>query len=225
MNGYFQLVNTPQGTGIRIYAPTDGGKSLNVNVVREYLDERKIQYDVIKLNDAVNKSDANVYVFTEAKVLPEREGVKFDVSKDKMTVTAFFYPPTEGAQLMTEAEFRSSIAYRKYTYGIQEENIKAFFEHREYCKEILIAKGKEVVQGKNAYVEYHFNTNLRARPTLKEDGSVDYFHLNLINNINEGDLLATLHREVPGVPGINVYGEQIKPAVVKPSHIDRKSVV
>ena len=119
MNGYFQLVNTPQGTGIRIYAPTDGDKSLNVNDVREYLDERKIQYDVIKLNDAVNKSDANVYVFTETQVHPEREGVKFDVSKDKMTVTAFFYPPTEGAQLMTENEFRSSIAYRKITYGIQ----------------------------------------------------------------------------------------------------------
>ena len=44
MNGYFQLVVTPKGTGIRVYAPTDGGQPLNVNDVRDYLDDRKIQF-------------------------------------------------------------------------------------------------------------------------------------------------------------------------------------
>ncbi len=219
MHGYFQIVITPKGTGIKVFAPTDGDEPLNVNDVRDYLEDRKIQYDVVVINDAVTNADESIVLFSEAQILPEREGVKFDVSKDRMTVTAIFYPPTEGAELLTEKEILETIAYRKYTYGIQSENIHHFFEHREYCKEIVICQGKEVVQGKNAYVEYHFNTNLRAKPTLREDGSVDYFHLNLINNVNEGDLLATLHPEVLGQPGINVYGENIKPASVKSTFI------
>ncbi len=173
MNGYFQLVITPKGTGIRVFPPTDGGDALNVNDVRDYLEDRKIQYDVVVLNEAVTKAEDDVVIISEAKILPEREVVKFDVSKDHMTVTAYFFPPTEGAELLTEKEIMDTLAYRKYSYGIQTENIHNFFEHREYCKEILICQGKPVKQGQNAKVEYHFNTKLRAKPTLKEDGSVD----------------------------------------------------
>ncbi len=219
MNGYFQLVITPKGTGIRVYAPTDGGQPLNVNDVRDYLDDRKIQYDVVVINDAVTKADENVVIFTDAQLLPEREGCKFDISKDRMTVTAFFYPPSEGAELMTEKEVMDSLAYRKITYGIQTDAIHDFFEHRKYCTEIVVAQGKPVKEGHDAKIELHFNANLRAKPTLKEDGSVDYFHLNLINNVQAGQLLATLHPEELGEPGTNVYGESIKPHAVKSSFI------
>ena len=219
MNGYFQLVITPKGTGIQVFPPTDGGEPLHVNDVRDYLEDRKIEYDVVLVNDAVTKAEGNVAIFTQAQILPEREGCKFDVSKDRMTVTAFFYPPTEGAELLTEKEILDSLAYRKITYGIQTEAIQNFFKNREYCKEIVVAQGKPVVQGKNAKVELHFNSNLRAKPTLREDGSVDYFHLNIINNVQKGQLLATLHKEVQGEPGINIYGENIRPAAVKSTFI------
>ncbi len=174
MNGYFQLVITPKGTGIRVYAPTEDGEPLNVNDVRDYLDDRKIQYDVVIINDAVTKADESVVIFSQAQILPEREGCKFDISKDRMEVTAFFYPPSEGAELMTEKEVLDSLAYRKITYGVQAEAIHAFFEHRQYCTPIVVAKGKPVVQGKNATVELHFTSNLRAKPTLREDGSVGF---------------------------------------------------
>ncbi len=219
MNGYFQLVITPKGTGIRVYAPTDGDEPLHVNDVRDYLEDRKIQYDTVVVNEAVTKADGEVVILTEAQILPEREGVKFDVSKDRMTVTAFFYPPSEGAELMEEKEVLGSLAYRKITYGIQAEAIHDFFVNRQYCKEIVVAQGKPVKEGKNGYVELHFNKSLRPKPTLREDGSVDYFNLNIINNVEEGQLLATYHPEVPGEPGTNVYGETIKAAVVKPSMI------
>ncbi len=219
MHGYFQLVITDKGTGIKVFAPTEGDDGLNINDARDYLDERKIQYDVVVLNDAVTKADGSVVMLNETQASPEREAVIFNVSKDHMSVTALFYPPTEGAGLLTEKEVLDSMAYKKFTYGVQTENIHNFFEHRDYCKEILVCQGKAIKQGQNASIEYHFNANLRAKPTLREDGSVDYFHLNLINNVNEGDLLATLHPEVPGEPGITVHGEQIKPASVKSTYI------
>ena len=219
MNGYFQLVITDNGTGIRVFKPTDDGLPLEVNCVRDYLDDKKIEYDVVKISEAVTNQEEEVVIFTEAQIMPERECCIFESSKDRMTVTAVFYPPTEGAALMTEEEVLSSLAYRKIVYGIQKEAIHDFFENRKYCTEIVVAQGKPVKQGQNARIEYHFNVNLRPKPALREDGSVDYDNLNLINNVNAGDLLATLHKEIPGEAGINTLGENIKAASVKTTFI------
>ena len=53
MNGYFQLVITPKGTGIRVFPPTDGGDALNVNDVRDYLVEYgKLPSNYITKNEA-----------------------------------------------------------------------------------------------------------------------------------------------------------------------------
>ncbi|MCR5102651.1 MAG: FapA family protein [Butyrivibrio sp.] len=215
MNGYFNLVITDKGTALKVYPPTDGGENLDVNIVRDYLDDLKIEYDVVVINDAVTEASGEPVFFNEAKIMPVRENYRLDVSKDKMTVTAVFYPPSEGAELMTEDEVIKDLQYRKITYGVDVDAIHEFFLKRDYCKEIVIAKGLEVREGHNAYVEYKFNVNLRPKPTLREDGSVDYFHLNLINNCEEGDVLAILHMEDRGDPGINIYNDAIKPHTVK----------
>ena len=59
--------------------------------------------------------EGSVTIFTDAQILPEREGCKYTVSKDRMTVTAFFYPPSEGAELMTEKEVLDSLWKKVYT--------------------------------------------------------------------------------------------------------------
>ena len=73
------------------------------------------------------------------------------------------------------------------------DEIEAFFAHREYCEDVLVAKGTAPVQGKDAYIEYKFNTDRKAKPTLLEDGSVDFFNLNILNLCAEGQELAVLH--------------------------------
>ncbi len=83
-----------------------------------------------------------------------------------------------------------------------------------------MAQGRLPVQGKDAYIEYKFNTDKKAKPTLKEDGSVDFFNLNILNHCNKGDELAILHPEVPGEPGSNIMGDKIMPAEVKKAAFD-----
>ena len=78
-----------------------------------------------------------------------------------------------------------------------------------------MAVGQQPRHGTDAYIEYYFNTDLSARPTLKEDGSVDFFHLNTISHCHEGDVLAKLFPEDPGDVGYNIMGEKIKPREVK----------
>ena len=53
--------------------------------------------------------------------------------------------------------------------------IEEYIECRSYCTNVVLATGQEVRHGADGYIEYLFNTDLKARPTLHEDGSVDFF--------------------------------------------------
>ena len=39
---------------------------------------------------------------------------------------------------------------------------------------------------------------------IREDGSVDYQSMNMVNSVQEGDVLAKYHPAVDGVPGMDV---------------------
>ena len=132
-----------------------------------------------------------------------------------MQAYAKFYAASVDGEDMTAKEMLDDLEHRGIKSGICRDAVEAFFRKREYCEEILVAQGKEPVQGKNAYIEYKFNTDKSAKPTLNEDGSVDFFHLNILNHCNKGDVLAILHPAQPGEPGENVFGERIAPAEVR----------
>lgn len=215
MNGYFQLVITDNSTGIKVFAPTDGGERLKYDDVKEYLDDRSISFTPAVLNDAITEGAGKLVILNDSTTFPERESYKLTITRDRMEAIAYFYAPSEGAELMTAKEFIEDLAYRNITSGINTEAIQNFFTHREYCKDITIAKGRKVREGCDAKIEYSFKTNLRAKPTMREDGSVDYFNLNIINHVKKGDQLAVLIPEDPGDPGENIYGEILKPHGVK----------
>ncbi|WP_035767100.1 FapA family protein [Butyrivibrio sp. NC2002] len=216
MNGYFQLVITPNSTGIRIYPPTDGGDKLRYDDVKEYLEDRSVRFTPAVLNDALNEASEKVVILCDDTIFPERESYKLTITRDKMEAIAYFYAPSEGAELMTEKEFLEDLAYRNISYGIDGDAIAGFFANREYCKDITIARGTHVRQGADARIEYAFKQNLRAKPTMREDGSVDYFNLNIINHVKKGDDLAQLIPEDPGDVGTNIFGEEQRPHPVKP---------
>ena len=48
-NGFFQLEDTENGTGVRIHGPLDGGEPVRMIEVADYLDARGFSYDIAKL--------------------------------------------------------------------------------------------------------------------------------------------------------------------------------
>ena len=219
MNGYFQLVTEGYETGIRIFAPTDGGDPVSYDDVKEYLDERSVSFAPAVLNDAISEPDGGYVTLNESMSYPERESYRLTISRDRMEASVFFYAPSEGAELMTPKEFIEDLAYRNIVFGIDSDAIMQFFGNREYCKEIIVAKGRKAREGCDAKIELMFKADLHATPTMREDGSVDYFNLNIINNVKKGDKLAILIPEDPGDPGQNIYGEVLRPHPVKTTKI------
>lgn len=218
MNGYFQLIMNTNGTAVRLVPPTDDGEKINVAELTEYLQLKNIEVtDWKMLYQAVSSLEKEVTVPVSPKCgLPEQEMFSLRISDDKMEAVARFYPPSSnGSAIAGKDEIINDLMHRKITYGFDEQAIDSYLANRRYCQDVVVARGKQPVQGQDARIEYYFNTDLSTKPARNDDGSVDFFHLNTINHCKKGDVLAKLFKEVPGKPGCTVLGEPIKPRDVK----------
>lgn len=214
-NGYFQLVNIQNGFGIKCIPPQDGGEEIQINEVIDYLNKRNLTCDLLQLK-RIAAAGTEQTLFLAPGVCPaEQESYQLDISDDYMTVMVRFYPPSETGKRMSLEEFLKDMRFKKIVFGLDIDLLRAHFQEGDYCKDIVAARGKPPRHGKDAEIQYFFNTDLHAVPTLKEDGSVDFFNLNTINHCKKGDLLAQIIPEDVGSPGLNVAGAQIKPRIVK----------
>lgn len=196
---------------------------LSISEVTEYLAAKKLdRYDLKELNAAItNREEESVIFVGDWNGIPEREMMNVKISLDKMKVTCRFYAPsTNGGKVMDAKDIISDLAFRKVKYGVDENAIADFLADRKYCTDYVLAVGTQPVHGKDAKIEYFFNTNKNLQPKRNEDGSVDYKELNTISHIQKGDLLARLYKEDPGQSGRNVFGEEIKPRTVRSARLE-----
>ena len=183
INGYFQLEYSSEGTRIRIMPPIAGGEKARINEVADYLSSRGYVYDLPALNRAIESCERTTVPVTGSSNGPERESYRLIVREDNMLATVRFYAPAVGGESMTYEEFLKDLRFRYISYGIKEDNLKAFFSaSREYCTDIVVAEGLEPRHGTDARIEYYFNTDLSVKPAQNDDGSVDFFHLNTVSH-------------------------------------------
>lgn len=217
MNGYFQLVNLEQGFGIQLVPPQDGGENIRIAEVVDYLESNNLIYDLSVLKEKIESGEKTEYFLRAGKCPALSESYKLVPAEDGMSAVARFYPPAEGGKLLSLEEFVKDLRFRKISYGLQIDNMQEFFAEREYCKDILVAKGKQVIQGKDAYIVYNFNIDVHVRPTMREDGSVDFFNLNTISHCQKGQVLAYIVPEEKGHHGRNIWGERFEAHPVRPT--------
>lgn len=215
-NGFFQLIHKSDGTFIKLIPPEGGGEALSIKELMEYLNGKGIEFDVTALNKELKDLHSETVVRLCYRHVPRcRESYAMRISEDKMSAVVRFYPPSAGAEEMTPEEMMSDLRARKIRFGINSQNITDFFQNRNYCTDIVVAEGHPFAAGRDGRIEYMFYTERRAKPALREDGSVDFHRLNTICPCKPGQLLARLIPAMPGTAGKNIYGEVIKPPAVK----------
>ncbi len=220
MNGFFRLMHEAGKTSLKIYPPTDGGEALQPTEAADYLVSKNITFEKNTLYKAVldaasEGAKESVVLLDYKDTIPQRESYKLIVSDDKMSATVRFYAPSVGGAKISPESFLQDLESQGIRHGILKNSIVAYFKQREFCKDIPVARGTEPIQGQDAFIEYFFDTDRKAKPTLKEDGSVDFFQLNLVHHCGEGEVLARMTPGVPGEPGMDVYGEKIKPRDIR----------
>ncbi len=217
-NGFFQLVVKNGKTYVRLFPPKNGGARIDVKELADYLESENIfDYDINHLNQMLEtmKEEVMEVEVIAREVLPAEEKMVFQVSDDRQRVVARFYPASKGGGLLNVAAVERLLNQRQIIFGIDTYEIRRFLHHRQYCVNYTIAKGTAPRHGEDAWIEYHFDTQKKAKPTLLEDGSVDFHQLDAINHVEKDSCLATLHPEDEGDAGEDVYGNKLPPRKVK----------
>ncbi len=118
-------------------------------------------------------------------------------------------PVLEKNEYYTKSDVMVALEKAKVKVGIDESVIDEMLATEYYGKERLVAKGTPCVDGTDAYYEYMFNTNLDKKPKIRADGTVDYWTINAIETVEEGQVIAVYHEPVDGHHGMTVCGKLI----------------
>ena len=213
MNGYFRLLGGDKGA-IEIYPPTEGGEKVNFDELKAYLKKHEIVFDEKEIITVIEKKEQKVVPLLCTVSYTIDEDVSFRISDDSMEAYARFYPPTQEGKGMSADILTREIRLEKLRYGIDMSALDKFLADKQYCTDYLIAKGVGPENGIDGTIEYFFNTDTSARPTVNEDGTVDFHHLNTVVSCKKGDKLARIHPGQDGKPGIDVFGTRYIPQKV-----------
>lgn len=216
--GYFQFAIKEDGLYFTVYPPKNGEKPATVADALFYLDKKNIvDCDTLKIKEAFAKVKNSAYTVkvSEGTSLSFREFGVYSMSPDLMVMEAVFYPPFEGAGMLTEEEIIKDITHLGVKNGIKKEVIQQFLSERQYGRTYVVAQGRPAVEGHDGFVEYKFNTELKPKPKMNEDGTVDFHTLENVNHIQAGDVVAVLHREDRGEQGEDLLGRPVQPKKVR----------
>ena len=217
MSGYFQFSSKEDGLYITVYPPKQGVNTASIDDVMYYVDKKKINCDSVKLMEAVKagaSKETTLKVSDEAQLVYGEFG-DYRISQDCMRLEAYFYPPFIGGSELDKNEIIQDLKHMGVNYGIDESVIDTFINERQYGKPYVIAVGKEPRNGKDGYIEYKFNRELKPRPKMNDDGTVDFHSLENVNHVKQGDVVAVLHPEDMGDEGTDIFGKNVNPERVK----------
>ncbi|MEW6202376.1 MAG: FapA family protein, partial [bacterium] len=200
--------------GIEVFAIIDKSKAGGMPVVSEQVllaleevgaQDFSIDYSMIDKMIRAQSQPARTY-----PIARKVDGyAEVSISKDKMETTIIFSPPKGGRDVEMDTAL-AALAAAGVKYGIKQDALENMIAQRWYNEKVLVAEGKPAENGEDGRVEYLFNVEASTpRPTIAEDGSVDFYELNVVQNVRAGEPLAIKTPPTPGKDGINVFGETI----------------
>lgn len=211
-DGYMEYLFHEDGVYLCIQPPQGGGRAVTLEELKKELKKRGLE--------SLMSSDDSLLAVYRSRGKPVRvSGPLFDVekkdgyfslevSRDGLEAHLRVELPW-GGEPVTFENVKAAMAQKGIAYGIDEEALLAALREAREEKSYKVAQGFPPEHGKDAELEYFFDTNAKGIPKELEDGRVDYRELNLVVSVSKGTLLARKTPPEDGKPGTNVYGREI----------------
>lgn len=170
-------------------------KNPNAQAIKKAIENRNGEF--LKIAEY----DASYYIDAKPKIT---------VGKKDMEAILEIEPPIRGNDITKESiEIEMQIAGIKY--GINNEVIEKAVKNRRYNEEIIVAEGKEPIDGEDAKIIHLFETSEKLEFKVDENGKVDYKEINnSVKNTKSGEIISRKIPATPGVNGIDVFGKEVE---------------
>lgn len=168
--------------------------------------------EVAKKLAQAKEESAGEILPTEQKVMP----IGLDafpivhITDDRLEAWLLVFPPVEEGNELDKEMLENALKKSKVSFGIDEDLLDQLPGSRErYFRLLRIAKGQPVLHGKDGYIEDFYERTVKKKFEENDRGKIDYFNLNLVQNIEKGEVICQAVPPVEGVPGRTVQDQQI----------------
>lgn len=142
--------------------------------------------------------------------MPEATKPKATVQISRNDMEAFLQVPfPEEDTEYTIGYLKSILEQQGVRYGVIDSSLRKIINDEIYNEPVLVASGVPAVDGIDGYYDYKFKHRIDNKPQVQADGSVDYWSVNSIQSVAEGDVIAIYRPPVQGTDGMGVRGNAI----------------
>ena len=200
----------PDGVYLKVIPPVGKGRPVFLAYATQALNDKSINdFNSSIVENLVNEK-SNIYVkVAEYKHNPMNDAMGVvDVDEHEMKVTITLNPPGQGGADLTIEVLKSMLIQNRVYHGLKEDVLTSLSDKPVYRERIEVAEGTKAQNGKDAYIDYKFETD-PTKIKLKEgaNGRVNFKELNIIQNVFVNQVLAKKIPAENGVDGKSVTGK------------------
>jgi len=198
------------GAYLKVTPPAGRGARAGERAALEKLSIRGItQYDEDLVAQVVKHADGEYIKVGDYNYNPAAQAtITVDVAEQEMKAFISVTPPGRGGADPGAEEIKSLLRAHGVTHGILEEAIRNFVDHPRFGERTLVAEGLKPVNGDDARIVYNFQ--VRHDVQLKEkNGRVDFKELDLVQNVEAGQVVARKEPRGEGTDGRTVTGRTL----------------
>ena len=212
----YTLEYQPDGVYIAIMP---GHKGLVLKNLVERLEQKQLHnMDQKALAIALSKPGTSLLFAPPQAEFLYNESIVCKVSADGMSATATLWP-AQGGRRCNWRDWADALAKANITAGIDILACGRLLREGVYEQALPIAQGATPEKGKDGRLEFHFRLEKTGVPVEGKDGRVDYRSLDLIENVDKGQLLVTAHPPMASAHGYTVTGAVLESMPGKPRTI------
>jgi Predicted polymerase, most proteins contain PALM domain, HD hydrolase domain and Zn-ribbon domain len=223
MDAAYGLYYQADGVFLEVLPPQGFGRQLNVEALIDYVKRKGLSglaENTLRELVNVGYGRARVAPAQHEKILNEEARVL--ISSDEMSAGILLLPPEEGGRQVTMEDLQAVLKGRHVSFGVQEEKLKQLLEERPYGKCVEIACGQPVKNGEDGTLTFHFDREHNGAPRTDEvTGKVDFWQLDLFEQVHADDLLVSRTLATAGEAGMTVTGKVLTPRFGKDYQMPR----
>lgn len=138
----------------------------------------------------------------------DKKGICVQISNDAMAAYLTLLKPLPD-ETYTVHMINQVLQEKGIVHGIREEAIEQIIADKLYDADVQVASGTPVVEGQDGVYEYNFKQNPNKKPLIREDGSVDYWSMHLIETVVKDQVIAIYKPAVAGTDGKTIFGKVV----------------
>jgi len=198
------------GVYLKVTSPIGNGRKVYHAYAIQVLNSRHIQnFENDIVENVIAQADGEYVKVAEFFHKPQNDSMaSVEMDDSEMRVYVTIMPPGDsGADIQYET-LLSMLKQNRVYHGINEEYLVELSDKPIFREKMEVAEGTRPVNGKDAYIHYHFETD-QTKIRLKEgaNGRVNFKELDIIQNVVQNQVVA---RKIPpenGIDGKTITGK------------------